>query len=145
MKGYKGFLSGLLTIIILMIYPGFQYSLWDWWHTVKINERSFPTFLIVGLLSVIVCIYFVLERKGIVYKTFFILLHFLLTFLPVFWLFFSQEIIKNLVYEKSIDKILDWGILILYMQVFSYLAFISGQIVFLIVTGIAIWKNRASH
>lgn len=141
MKGHKLFIVGLIPILLLMIYPGLEYSISLGWQSKIITEESVETFIGIGFILIITSIYWMLGRESNTISKALTMLHFTLTILPIYWLLFSLKIIWLLMG----DNMFSLGVFFLNSILISFLSIIIGQLLFFINIGIGIKRKIAAY
>jgi hypothetical protein len=134
----------LLPILILMIYPGIDYSISFGWHTEILSEKSLETFIGLGLLAIITSIYWIINRRQINTNNLLTFTHFILTITPIYWFLLGDEIIGFLIGE-DLEKINQFGEFLMNALFICYLSLIIGQILYFINIGIGIKNKMAAH
>jgi len=141
MKGNKLFIIALIPILLIMVYPGLEYSISLGWQTKILTEESIETFIGIGFLLIIACIYWILSRGNNTISKPLTILHFTLTILPIYWLLFSLKIMWLI----AGDNMFLLGEFFLNSLLISFLSIIIGQILFFINIGIGIKRKMAAH
>lgn len=143
-RGYNLFIMALWPILILMIYPGIDYSITFGWHTEILSEKSLETFIGLGLLAILISIYWIINRRQIHTNNLLTISHFILTIIPIYWFLLDDEIVRFLIGENR-EQINELGEILLNALFICYLSLIVGQILYFINVGIGLKNKMAAH